>query len=107
MKIGIDLGGSHIGIGIVDNTIFLLLLVFSLTSFDIEVGRPKVDKVINKLKVGRTNIYSPIPSVDTTLVKTILITILNILVINPPIIKIIVDLINLLFIVSPIKYMKY
>ena len=93
-------------IGIVDNTIFLLLLVFSLTSFDIEVGRPNVDKVINKLKVGITNIYCPIPSVDTTLVKTILITILSILVIKPPIIKIIVDLINLLFTLSPIKYMK-
>ena len=93
-------------IGIVDNIIFLLFLVFSLTSLEIEVGSPKVDKVINKLNVGRTNIYSPIPSVDTTLVKTILITILSILVMSPPIIKIIVDLINLLFTVSPLKYMK-
>lgn len=78
--------------------IFLLLFLFSLISLDIDIGNEKVDRVINKLNVGKINIYSPIPLVVIALVRNILITILNILVNKPPIRRIIVDLINLLFI---------
>lgn len=78
--------------------IFLLLFLFSLISLDIDIGNEKVDRVINKLNVGKINIYSPIPLVVIALVRNILITILNILVNRPPIRRIIVDLINLLFI---------
>ena len=95
---------SYINIIIVVGIIILLLLFFfSDTNLVIAVGTPKLHSVIKRLKVGRTNIYSPIPSVDTVLVKTILIIIPRILVINPPIIRIIVDLINLFFIII---YMK-
>ena len=78
--------------------IFLLLFLFSLISLDIDIGNEKVDRVIKRLNVGRINIYSPIPLVVIALVRNILITILNILVNRPPIRRIIVDLINLLFI---------
>lgn len=81
-----------------DNTIFLLLVLFSLTILDMAVGSPREHKVMKRLKVGKTNIYKPIPSVDTTLVNTTLIIIPNILLMKPPIRRIIVDLINLLFI---------
>lgn len=78
--------------------IFLLLFLFSLISLDIDIGNEKVDRVIKRLNVGKINIYSPIPLVVIALVRNILITILNILVNRPPIRRIIVDLINLLFI---------
>ena len=78
--------------------IFLLLFLFSLISLDIDIGNENVDRVIKRLNVGRINIYSPIPLVVIALVRNILITILNILVNKPPIRRIIVDLINLLFI---------
>lgn len=78
--------------------IFLLLFLFSLISLDIDIGNENVDRVIKRLNVGKINIYSPIPLVVIALVRNILITILNILVNRPPIRRIIVDLINLLFI---------
>ena len=78
--------------------IFLLLFLFSLISLDIDIGNEKVDRVIKRLNVGKISIYSPIPLVVIALVRNILITILNILVNKPPIRRIIVDLINLLFI---------
>ena len=78
--------------------IFLLLFLFSLISLDIDIGNEKVDRVIKRLNVGKINIYNPIPLVVIALVRNILITILNILVNKPPIRRIIVDLINLLFI---------
>ena len=59
-------------------------------------------KVINRLKVGIINMYKPIPLSPILLVKKILIIISINLVMAPPIIKIKVDFINLLFIV---KYM--
>lgn len=77
---------------------FLLLFLFSLISLDIDIGNEKVDRVIKRLNVGKINIYNPIPLVVIALVRNILITILNILVNKPPIRRIIVDLINLLFI---------
>ena len=83
--------------------IFLLLFFFSDTNLVIATGTPRLHRVINRLKVGRTSIYRLIPSVPILLVRAILIIIPRILVINPPIIKIIVDLINLLFFI--IKYM--
>ena len=78
--------------------IFLLLFLFSLISLDIDIGNEKVDRVIKRLNVGKINIYNPIPLVVIALVRNILITILNIFVNKPPIRRIIVDLINLLFI---------
>lgn len=85
---------------VVGITIFLLLFFFSDTSFVIAVGTPRLHKVIKRLKVGRTNMYSLIPSVPIVLVNTILIIIPNILVIRPPIINMIVDFINLFFIID-------
>ena len=58
------------------------------------------DKVINKLNVGNIIIYIPIPSLPILLASAIFITIANNLVIPPPIIRIIVDLINLFFIIN-------
>ena len=89
--------------GMSGKTIFLLFFFLSETSFVIAVGKPRLHKVIKRLKVGRTNIYRLMPSVLIVLVRAILIIMPSILVINPPIINIIVDLINLFFIV---KYMK-
>ena len=74
---------------VVGITIFLLLFFFSDTSLVIAVGTPRLHKVIKRLKVGRTNMYSLIPSVPIVLVNTILIIIPNILVIRPPIINMI------------------
>ena len=58
------------------------------------VGKLNWDKDINKEKVGKINIYKLIPSKPINLVLITLITIPSILVIKPPIIKIIVDFIN-------------
>jgi hypothetical protein len=88
-------------IGIIDNTNFLLFVLFSLTNLEIDTGIPKVQRVIKRLNVGRINIYNPIPCSVMLLVKTILIIIPKTLVIIPPNIRIKVDLTNLLFIESP------
>ena len=84
-------------IGIVPKTIFLLLVKFSDINLEIAIGRDKVAIVMNKLKVGIIKVYKPIPSRPIILVVIILITIPKILVIKPPIIKIIVPLINFSF----------
>lgn len=85
-------------IGIIGTIIDLEVLFLSLTNLDIAVGSERVHKVINKLNVGNTKLYNPIPSVPTDLVNAILIIIDSIFVIKPPIINIIVDLIKLFFI---------
>lgn len=89
--------------GIVGNTIFLLLVLCSLTNLEMATGRPRDDNVINKLNVGNIREYIPIPSVEIALVRAIFIIIPNTLVIRPPNINIIVDLIKLFFILI---YMK-
>ena len=86
--------------GIKGKTIFLLFILFSLTNFDIAVGSPIEQRVIKRLNVGNIREYVPIPSVFIALVKLIFIIIPNILVMKPPIIKIIVDFINLFFIIK-------
>ena len=40
-----------------EKTIFLLRIVFSLTSLEILIGNAKEAKVINRLKVGVTIVY--------------------------------------------------
>lgn len=84
-------------VGIIDKTNFWLFFFCSLTSLDKEVVTPILPKVIKRTKVGNTNIYKPIPSVPTTLVNIILITIAMILEIKPPIMRMSVDFINLFF----------
>ena len=86
--------------GIIPSTIFLLFLVFSETSFDIAIGSDRVAMVMKRVYVGIISMYSPIPSTPIILVVIILIIILSIFVINPPIIRIIVDFINFSFIVN-------
>lgn len=83
--------------GIIETIIDLELLFCSLISLDMAVGSDRVQSVINRLNVGKTKLYSPIPLVPTVLVRAIFIIIDNIFVINPPIIKIIVDFIKLFF----------
>ena len=85
--------------GIEENITFLDDL-FSAINLPNEVDRDNVDKVINKLNVGNIIIYIPIPSLPILLASAIFITIANNLVIPPPIIRIIVDLINLFFIIN-------
>ena len=80
-----------------EKTIFLLRTVFSLTSFDILIGRAKEAKVMNKLKVGVTIVYKLIPSSPITRVYKTRITKLSILVMNPPIKRIIIDVLNVSF----------
>lgn len=86
--------------GIIPSTIFLLFLVFSETSFDIAIGSDRVAMVMKRVYVGIISMYSPIPSTPIILVVIILIIIPSIFVINPPIIRIIVDFINFSFIVN-------
>ena len=83
--------------GIIDSTICLLLFLSDI-SLLIEVDNDNEHNVMNKLNVGNTIIYVAIPVFPMALVKNIFIIIANNLVIPPPIIKIIVDLINLFFI---------
>ena len=64
------------------------------------------DPIEPSIKVGDTNIYSPIPDVPSNLVMTILINIPKILVTKPPISNIKVDLIKLLFIFPPKNTIK-
>ena len=86
-----------IDIGKIENNIFLLLCLFSLTTFDIPVANPNCEIAIIKEKVGITNIYKLITSRLEFLVIITFIRIPNILVKKPPIIKIIVLLINVSF----------
>ena len=67
------------------------------------IGKPNCAIVIRSIKVGVISIYIPRPSVPTNLLVTIFIIIPNILVINPPISNIKVDLTNVFFICSPKK----
>ena len=83
--------------GKIENNIFLLLSLFSLTTFDIPVANPNWEIAIIKEKVGITNIYKLIISKLEFLVMITLIRIPNNLVSNPPIIKTIVLLINVSF----------
>ena len=89
--------------GIVGSTIFLFLLLCSLTNLEIAIGSPNDDKVINKLKVGSISEYIEIPSKEIVLVNIIFMIIPNIFDKNPPNINIITDFIKLFFI---IKYMR-
>ena len=84
-------------IGITEKTRFLLFLFSSATSLLMATGKPRLAIAINKVKVGEINIYRPVPSVPRSLAKTIFINILIILVINPPIVKIKTDFINVFF----------
>ena len=52
----------------VEKTIFLLRIVFSLTSLEMLIGKAKEAKVIKRLKVGVTMVYKLIPSLPTILV---------------------------------------
>ena len=88
--------------GIIGAIIVFDFLFFSLTSFDIEMVNDIVHSVIKRLKVGKTKLYNPIPLVPILLVNAILIIMANILVIKPPITKIIVDFIKLFFIIFTI-----
>lgn len=80
---------------------FLLFFLSSATILDKAIGRPNWPRPINKEKVGKTSIYRPIPSLPINLLITIFIIIPSILVRKPPIIKIIVDLINVSFFIKP------
>ena len=90
------------------NTKFLLLyLLLDISTFK-AVGSPNPAILLSNIKVGIIMEYIPIPVVPIYLVNTILIVRPSNLVKNPPIIKIKVDLINLLFIVQvySIKHLK-
>ena len=89
-----------IEMGTVENKMFLLLYLSSDTNFDIDIGRLSCVIVIAKEKVGKINMYKLIPSIPTTRVIMTLIKRPNNLVIKPPIIKIIVDMINFSFIIQ-------
>ena len=80
--------------------ITLLFFFFSDTSFVTAIGTPRLHRVINRLNVGNTSIYSLIPSVPIVLVNTIFIIIPNIFVIKPPTTRMRVDFINLFFIID-------
>ena len=88
-----------IDIGIVLNNIFLLLYLSSDINFDTAIGILRLVIVMAKEKVGSISIYKLIPSIPIVLVIIILMNSPSNLVINPPIIKMIVDLINLSFII--------
>ena len=77
-----------------------LLLPWVAVTLLIEVDKDIVQRVMNKLNVGNTNIYRPMPSSLILLVKNIFKIMARALVTAPPIIKIIVDFINLFFIVN-------
>ena len=99
---------TTIVIGNAEATKTLLFLLSSETSFEIAIGRPSCASAINNIKVGDKIIYIPIPSVPTSLVIMILITIPKIFVMKPPTISIRVDLTNLLFfIISPLKLFTF
>lgn len=87
-------------IGIVEVIIFLLLYLSSDTSLDIDIGRLSPVIVIASENVGSINEYRLIPSIPIILVVIIFIKRPNTLVIRPPIISIIVDLIKFSFILD-------
>lgn len=89
--------------GKMEKNSFLLFLVFSDISLDSAKGKPKLLKLIKSVNVGRINMYIPKPFVPIILAIIILIIIPSILVINPPINKIIVDLINFSFMLNFMK----
>ena len=86
-------------IGRVENNRFLLLYFSSDTSLDIAIGILKLVIVIASEKVGRIRVYKLTPSMPIVLVIIIFINRPNNLVMKPPIIRIIVDVINFSFIV--------
>ena len=90
-----------IEVAIKEDIKFLLFFLSSATILDKAIGRPNCPRPINKEKVGKTSIYRPIPSLPINLLITIFIIIPSILVRKPPIIKIIVDLINVSFFIKP------
>ena len=85
-------------IGKVENRMFLLLYLSSATNFDIDIGKLNVVIVIAREKVGKISVYRLIPSRPMVLVIIIFMNKPSILVMNPPITKMIVDLINFSFI---------
>ena len=89
--------------GIIEKNSFLLFFVLSATSLDNAIGSPNWDKFMNKDIVGSISIYSDSPSIPIFLVIIIFMNIPNILVINPPNKSIIVEVINLFFIVNLMK----
>ena len=89
--------------GIIEKNNFLLFIVLSAISLDNAIGSPNWDKFMNKDIVGSISIYSDSPSIPIFLVIIIFINIPNILVINPPTRRIIVEVINLFFIVNIMK----
>ncbi len=90
-------------IGIIEKKSFLLFLVFRATNLDKAMGRPNWDRLMNKDIVGSISIYNDKPSIPIFLVIIIFINIPKILVINPPARRIIVEVINLFFIVNIMK----
>ena len=92
---------------IVDDNNLTLFLLFSAIILDTATGNPKLAILTNSEKVGTISIYIPTPSSVSNLVITILLSIPKSFVITPPIINIILDLMNFSFTLSPYtKYMK-
>lgn len=89
--------------GNIENINFLLFLVSSPINLDKARGKPNWLKLISSVKVGRISMYNPNPLVPISLAITIFISMPNIFVNRPPISKIIVDFINLFFILNFIK----
>ena len=89
--------------GIIDKYSFLLFLVFKATSLDNAIGSPICARLMKRDIVGRISIYRDKPSIPIFLVITIFMIIPSILVMNPPIRRIIVDAINLFFILINMK----
>ena len=85
---------------------FLFFFLFVATILDKERGTPAWPRLINKEKVGKTSIYNEIPSSPSLLDIKILINIPKNFVIQPPINKIKVDLINCFLIVKNMKKNK-
>lgn len=92
--------------GIIERNNFLLFLLFNATNLDKATGSPIWPKFINNDRVGRINVYRDIRSMPIILVMTIFITMLSIFTMSPPTKSIIVDLINLFFIVIFMKNIK-
>ena len=93
-------------IGKLEKNSFLLFLLSSEINLDKARGIPACDKLIKREKVGSISIYIPIPLIPISLVVTIFIIIPSIFVIAPPVIKMIVDRINLFFIINFMKIIK-
>lgn len=93
-------------IGITEAKSCLLFLVSSAINFDKAIGRPNCEIPINNEKVGRINMYRPRPVGPIFLEITIFISMPRSLVMRPPIVKMIVDLINFSFIILFMKKIK-